>query len=116
MAQVSPKVDYLIGLLILFITICVTPQFSMDPINLPKFLILIVFGTSLGASLLMNLKLIFSDRYRKLSFLTLLFMMSQVLAFLISPLNKVVQLFGVYGRNTGLLTYLSFMILLLKRL
>jgi O-antigen ligase len=90
----------------------VTPYSVMDPINLPKMTVLgIVSFTLLGACL--NRKAFSQLRIQKLP-LTLagLFIFQGLLVLTLSGRNINEGLYGVSGRNTGFLTYLSFSIIL----
>ena len=84
-----------------------------DPVNVPKFLILGI--TAIGISyifftkgFLKNLK-----KHKSLVGLSSLFFFSSLNAILFSDAPFSQNLYGVYGRNTGFLTYLFFLILLL---
>ncbi len=91
------------------ITLAISPGLSIDPINAPKFLILTVLGVISIGLVLLNLK--FStkmDRVRLISILMVgLFTSGLVVAFLNGETSWKEQFFGVYGRNTGFVTYIS---------
>ncbi|MEI8229060.1 MAG: O-antigen ligase family protein [Planctomycetota bacterium] len=90
----------------------VTPYSVMDPINLPKMTVLGVMSfTLLGACL--NRQTLSQLRSQKLP-LTLvgLFIFQGLLVLTLSGRNLDEGLYGVSGRNTGFLTYLSFSIVL----
>jgi O-antigen ligase len=96
-----------------FTTLIVNPWTSYDPISLPKMLVL----TS-GAFYLLAIMLVTkNDSIPSLAgpalWISGFFMFFMLIAFLLSgsPLNQ--QLWGSFGRNTGLLTYFSLIILLL---
>jgi O-antigen ligase len=102
---------FLIGF---FLTILiVTPYSVMDPINLPKMSVLGVLGfTLLGA--LFNRPTLFKTRIQKiLVILTGLFVFHGVLILLFSGRTISQGFYGISGRNTGFLTYLSLAAVLL---
>ncbi|CAN2246208.1 O-antigen ligase-related [actinobacterium SCGC AAA044-D11] len=111
------KNETLIGriflILIPLITLAVSPYKSYDPINVPKFSLLVVGSTVLGVLLFANK---FSDSFklpRILAILLILFVLQLFIVLLTSkaPINQ--QIFGTFGRNTGLITYLSFVVVLI---
>lgn len=92
-------------------TIVVTPLWSLDPINPIKMLAVTAFGfTGLGI-LIANQKTLNLGRFKLPLFLISGFMAWQLVVLLISGGEKLQQLFGTTGRNTGLITYLAFSIL-----
>jgi O-antigen ligase len=104
-----------IGIIGALVTFAISPSTNLDPINLPKFVVLFV-----GAGyLLSNFKLIV-NRYKsgtksyKVFILTVIsFVIFQFLGLFLSGESLTTQIFGVFGRNTGFLTYLALSILLL---
>ena len=94
-------------------TLAISPGFAYDPINLPKMLIVVTGASILLIPLLHNyLELLKSNPVITLS--TLFLSLTMIIAVLSnsSPLSQ--QLWGVWGRSTGLLTYLSFFICMLS--
>ncbi len=88
------------------VTIVLTTSGVTDPVNTPKFFVAGGFAFALGALFLgFNFRENFS-RFRWLIGFNLLFLLAALSATLnsSSPLSQ--NLYGVYGRNTGLLTYL----------
>jgi O-antigen ligase len=88
------------------VTIFLTTSGVTDPVNTPKFFVAGGFAFALGALFFgFNFRENLS-RFRWLIGLNLLFLLAALSATLnsSSPLSQ--NLFGVYGRNTGLLTYL----------
>jgi O-antigen ligase len=93
------------------VTLLVTPLWSLDPINPIKMLALTAIGfMSLGV-LLLNQKALKLGRYKLPLILISGFIAWQLVVFLVSGGEKLQQLFGTTGRNTGLITYLAFSIL-----
>jgi O-antigen ligase len=94
-------------------TLCITPFYSYDPINIFRASTVLVFGLiSLGV-LLVNFKSLLSKENRTVLFLSVLFLLWAVLASINSNMDIAETLFGVTGRNTGLLTYASLLFLML---
>ena len=93
-------------------TLAINPWFGYDPINLPKFLVL---GIASGALFPFVLGTILQGRMFKKFYVAVSLLFCVWLAVSITqsdtPINQ--QLFGVWGRSTGLLTYLFFVILFL---
>lgn len=92
------------------ITLTVTPWMNLDPINLPKFILLVVlaFGTF---AFCVQKKVIVSNRLRGLKILSLLYILILLLVCVLAPGWNVQQIFGAYGRNTGFITQSSFLLL-----
>jgi O-antigen ligase len=89
----------------------VTPWWTVDPINVPKFSALVISAGLLLGLMVKNYKVITSPQNRVLLSFSLLFMLFLSTAFFFSEINKVTQLIGVTGRNTGLLTYVSLLLI-----
>ncbi len=89
-------------------TLVVTPLWSLDPINPIKMLAVSATGfVGLGV-LLANQKILALRRYKMPLILIGSFMAWQMIVFAVSCGEKMQQLFGTTGRNTGLITYLAF--------
>jgi O-antigen ligase len=93
------------------VTLFVNPWSNFDPISLPKMVVL----TTLAFSQLAVVILLGALKYESLKFLRLfcfgfLFFMFLTFLFSGSPLSQ--QFWGVFGRNTGFLTYFSLLIIL----
>ena len=94
-------------------TILVTPWLSLDPINVPKFLILVLCSFTIIGYLAPYLKQIFNSEARILAYSVLLFWLSLVIVFFMSESDSWLQIYGTYGRNTGLLAYTGLALILL---
>ena len=96
---------------LLAVTLLVTPLWALDPINPIKMLAVSAVGfTGLGV-LLANHKVLQLGRFKVPLALISSFMSWQLIVFVVSEGEKLQQLFGTTGRNTGLITYLAFSIL-----
>jgi len=97
---------------IALVALGINPFTSFEPFNAPKFLFLLILSSML---IILSLnrstfsKLINLDRILKI--LISLFLLQSVFSLLFSVLPWFSQLFGIDGRNTGFLTYFSFIVI-----
>ncbi len=91
----------------------VTPSSSVDPINVPKFAVLVITASIALSLLVKNYKVIMTSQNRLVLIAGGIFTFSLGVAFLLSDIDPWTQFFGVNGRNTGLVNYLSLIILFL---
>ena len=111
------KNEKLLGKIVLIlvptITLVISPYKSYDPLNVPKFSLLVIGASILGALLLASKSPFPAKIPRLLKFLLTLFVLQLFIVLLTSkaPINQ--QIFGTFGRNTGLLTYISFVVVLI---
>ncbi len=101
-----------VGLGLVFVTLLVSPGITYDPINLPKMTALVLIGALIYPSIVLNFPE-FWRNHKRLVFTTatlVLAMLTSVPASK-SPLNQ--QLWGIWGRSTGLITYLCLISILL---
>lgn len=91
----------------------VTPSSSVDPINVPKFAVLVITASIAVSLLVKNYKIIMNSQNRLVLIVGGVFTFSLGVAFLLSDIDPWTQFFGVNGRNTGLVNYLSLIILFL---
>jgi O-antigen ligase len=93
---------------LVLVTLLVTPLWSLDPINPIKMLAVSATGfVGLGV-LLANQKALDLGRYKVPLILIGSFMAWQLIVLMVSDGEKLQQVFGTTGRNTGLITYLAF--------
>ena len=107
------RIQYLVLFCLLAMTLVVTPWLSLDPINLPKFLILGTCGFAALGNLAPYLKRMINSEARLLVYLVLLFLLSLSVVFLLSGSGTWSQVYGAYGRNTGLLAYVGLALMLI---
>lgn len=100
----------LIGLFI--VVLLVTPYSSIDPINLPKMSALGIFAFTIFALTLPKLPGWIGVQHRKLIGLSLLFAFQLLLVLIFSGRSFTLNFYGIFGRNTGVLTYLSLLMVL----
>ena len=94
-------------------TLAISPFSSYDPINVPKMLMLVTGASLLLVTLLTSLRSLVGINTLFIS-VALAFVVTLVIAFLRNPAPYAQQLWGVWGRSTGLLTYIAFIVLLLS--
>ena len=94
-------------------TLFVSPWWSYDPISLPKMLVLATIAGWLLGPIFVNWRVNLKGSNRQIVSALALFVIWSGLTFLFSNAPKDQQFWGVFGRNTGILTYLSLCIILL---
>lgn len=87
-------------------SLLITP-FSFDPLNVSKFAVLVVVGSSVYALILTNPEMLRDKRYKLILFSTLAFSILGLISLLVTRANLLQQIFGAAGRHTGFLTYLA---------
>jgi O-antigen ligase len=95
-------------------TLLVTPFFSYDPINVPRFLSVLVFGLVGFFLLLGSKKELLGVKYRNVFVASAAFVIWAFIAMFASKINFTDGLFGVTGRQTGFLAYLALIVLMLS--
>ena len=93
-------------------TLAISPWFNFDPINLIKVLILTCISFAAFGLVLPYLPYVISKVGKKNSLLLLLFFATLISPFFFSGANKAQQFWGVFGRNTGILSYLALLAIL----
>jgi O-antigen ligase len=114
------KAEEVLGMLLvsalLLATLLVTPKWSLDPINPIKMLAVTAIGFMGLGVLIANLKALKLRRYKAPLMLIGAFMGWLLIVLVFSGGEKLQQIFGTNGRNTGLITYLSFSVLFIVSL
>lgn len=95
------------------VTLAVSPWFNYDPINLIKVLALSTLAFSIAGTLLGYRKLIIGRFTRKEWMVLLTFPACLLIPIFFADSNVSQQFWGVFGRNTGFLTYFSLWLLLI---
>ena len=110
----SKSVEKLVIYFVIVTTLLVTPTFSYDPINVPRFFTLAIFGSiSFFILVIYRKQLILKNRLLIFGF-SVLFLLSSTVSLIASKLNFGDLIFGVTGRQTGYLTYVFLVLLLLN--
>jgi hypothetical protein len=99
--------------LFLIASIVITPFYSFESINLPKFIVLIFFASIALIYVLGNFKETFFSLPKISKILLLGFLTSYIFTFALSETPWQQQLYGRENRRNGLLTYFSLLILFL---
>lgn len=104
-----------VGIIGAFVTFVISPNTNLDPINIIKFLFLFVGAGYLVADYKQVVSRFKSGTksYRYFVISTLAFVLFQFIGLFLSGATLISQIYGVFGRNTGFLTYLSLSILVL---
>jgi O-antigen ligase len=94
-------------------TLIITPFLSLDPINLPKMLVVVTGASILLTYVAINFKELLRDQSvifaTSATFIGLL-----TIALLANPAPWADQLWGTWGRSTGYLTYFAFILFMLS--
>jgi len=92
-------------------TLAISPLWNYDPINPIKVLVVAMVGFTCIGILLPNILKLFKSNLT-LCLICLLFFLALLNSFLFSGAPKTQQLWGMFGRGTGLLTYVSLLFIL----
>ena len=94
-------------------TLAISPFSSYDPVNLPKMLVLVTGASLLLVPLLASLRSLVGINSPFIS-VALAFIVTLMVAFFRNPAPFAQQLWGVWGRSTGLLTYVAFVVVVIS--
>ena len=95
------------------ITLVVAPYTLIDPMALPKLVVLAFLAIVALSLIAPALKNLFKSSYKTLAILTSLFLFQIFLVVLFSGANITAQFLGTYQRQTGALTYICLALLML---
>ena len=104
----------LILIAVVAITLVVAPYTLIDPMALPKLVVLAFLAIVALSLIAPALKNLFKSNYKMLALLTSLFVFQIVLVMLFSGANITAQFLGTYQRQTGALTYICLAIFMLS--
>ena len=113
MSVTAKKILLILSFLLAGSTLLTLPYSVSDPINLPKMVVLVVCSGVLAGILLSNFKEFAQPKYRQILFLLSLFCLNLFILLFIFRDAFGEIFYGVPGRNTGVVTYLSFLIVML---
>jgi len=91
-----------------FVTLFVWTASTLDPVNLPKMFLLVIFSFALMPSVITKIYGQKKTSVPTFVILNLLIMVWVLVTTITSDTNPIQSFFGVNGRSTGGLTYLSF--------
>jgi len=95
------------------VTLAITPNTNFDPINLAKLLILSVASLGFLGLFLFNSKFFIQRLGSTVFLLSLAFALWLILSLVFSDAHWEQQLWGVWGRSTGVLTYILLCLIML---
>jgi O-antigen ligase len=101
------KTEKIVPLTLFSVTLFISPISSYDPINLIKLICLLVGGTLSFWAILQNRNLLKTKADLIFLIPICLFMVWRILSYFLSGVSNLDGLYGVFGRNNGLLTSIS---------
>ena len=115
--QQSSKTKWLFLTGLVLSTITVTPLTSFDPFNSAKLIVVTSLSVCLAGYLLVKVNLLQIYKFYKVETILISgFFIQSVLVLFTSPTASTLQLFGIDGRNTGFIFYISLLILFISTL
>lgn len=111
--QAASHLRLIIGIGLVAVTIAVTPWFSVDPINPIKMMFASIAAFGALGIVIANRRSLVTSHHKPVIILSAAFIawMWVVLLFAQGEFHQ--QVFGMYGRNTGFVTYVSFTLIFL---
>ncbi len=117
MRQLSENIaNRVIPISLFLTTIAITPFYSSDPINIPRLVLISIFGIASLLLLIKCRKHVFVRKYLLAILVTSGFLFWIITSAINSKLNFLESFFGVTGRQTGLLAYFCLLIMMLYSL
>ena len=101
----------IIGIGLFPIFLIILPWNAIDPINAPKFFFLATTASVIGSVAFFFIKSLKAPELKNHRIILSLFVLQMLIVMLFSGSSISLQFFGIFGRNTGFLTYLSLAIL-----
>ena len=102
------RVEWLLGSTLFVVAVFVTPNANIDPINVPKLWALSMLTFAICLVLISQSGAIFSKPNIKTMLIGGALFILMVFSMFLSHAPVAQQIFGVFGRNTGLLAYFCF--------
>ena len=109
----SKLIEKLVIYSVIATTLLVTPTFSYDPINVSRFFTIAIFGSISFFILLICRKQMITKNRLLIFGLSIGFLLISTISLIVSKLNFVDLIFGVTGRQTGYLTYVFLVLLMI---
>jgi O-antigen ligase len=94
-------------------SVAITPKTTADPINVVKMAVIAVLGFSTAGLLALNFQKLYRKGNKLVFNISGLFILFLLLGIVTSGKNFNQEFFGTYGRNSGFVTYISLLILML---
>lgn len=95
-------------------TLLMMPYSTLDPVSLPKMCVVIFAGFVLFGLWVPRLKKISANGHRNVLVLSTLLIVQMLLVFTFSGTSLWLQMYGTYGRSTGLFTYIALTLLMMS--
>ena len=105
MLKNSNFLESLLYFSLISVSLVITPFFSYDPFNIPKFAIIVIFASVALILIILNRKSLFSKLHLPILFCASLFLVWAFLSSIITSTNKTETFYGVTGRQTGFIVY-----------
>ena len=93
-------------------TLVFFPTTNYDPFNLPKFFSLTIFTVLLVGIAFLNSPIYATIHHKSSTYILLIFFVWMMISTIVSESNLIQKLFGIYGRQTGLITFTSLIVLM----
>ena len=110
MKNTSKGLESLLLWCLALVTILITPFFSYDPFNIPKFAAIVVFASIALILMIFNRKILFANLHIPILSCASFFLIWALLSSIFSSANITEIFYGVTGRQTGFITYASFIV------
>jgi len=98
------------------VSVVTTPFISYEPINLPRLVILTIFGISLVFLIKINYRNLIQREHKKILLLLVAFVIWSFISIIFSKVGLVDGIYGIFGRNNAFLTYSMFIVFLMSSL
>jgi O-antigen ligase len=95
-------------------TLLILPYSSWDPVSLPKMCFVVFAGPVLFGLWAPSLKKIIAQGYGGILVLSTLLILQMLLVFVFSGTSLWLQMYGTFGRSTGLFTYIALTLLMMS--
>jgi O-antigen ligase len=109
----SSAIDRVLGWTAILATLAITPWATVDPINVPKLVVIALGGFITLGALLINAKALFARKHRVVQVLIGLFVLDLIVVLFFAGTNPYQEFFGTYGRSTGFVAYIALASLML---
>jgi len=96
-----------------FATLTITPFFSLDAVNIPKFIVLTLGALLITPYVVINYRILFESNNKPIFLLIILFIAVIIISQFRSKMPFSEKIYGVSGRQTGAITYVALAIFML---
>jgi O-antigen ligase len=107
------KIEFIVPLSLISVTLSITPFSSYDPINLIKLVCISIGGAFSFWAIWLNKRLLLLRGNNFITFIIIFYVSWSILSYFFSGVPKLEGLYGVFGRNTGLISVTSLALLML---